>query len=70
MHDYACVYQLFILSGFAISLLNLPDIGYIRVNREGVVCVIHDKAGCGPVWLFDIFLLQVVNFDLVGIFAL
>ena len=41
-----------------ICLLNLPDIGYIRVNRERIVCVIHDKAGCGTVWLFDIFLLQ------------
>ena len=66
MQDYACVYQLFVL----ISLLNLPDIGYIRMDRERVVCVIHNKAGCGPVWLFDIFLLQVVNLDLVGIFAL
>ena len=29
MPNGACVYQLFVL----ISLLNLPDIGYIRMNR-------------------------------------
>ena len=27
-------------------------------------------AGCGTVWLFDIFLLQIVYLYLVGIFAL
>ena len=44
------------------KLKNLLNIRNIRVNDHGIICIIDNKSWLCPVWFFDLFFLNIIDF--------